>query len=257
MGIKVKAVELSDMKTMLLENIKSHDISWFDSYLESHILKSQHYLIIKDGEGIGYFSIFNKNLLTQFFINNHHRQHGQDAFHRIRRSEEIQHGFVPTNDEFFLSHVLDCAKKVDLQAYFFKDSKREISHIKISDFSYRQATERDIDLIGEKSGDFFDDIHKQIMDRELYIGEIEEKAAAFGIIEKSKLYDDVASIGMFTIAEGRQRGIGTNMLIALKELCYREGITPIAGCWYYNHNSKKTLEKAGFVSQTRLLKIQL
>ena len=31
----------------------------------------------------------------------------------------------------------------------------------------------------------------------------------------------------------------------------------IAGCWYYNHTSKKTLEKAGMLTQTRLLKGQL
>jgi GNAT superfamily N-acetyltransferase len=256
MSIKIKAVELSDIKSLLLENIKQH-VSCFESYLEGHILKSQHYLIIKDAEAIGYFSIFNKNLLTQFFIDNHYRHYAQEAFHKIRRSEEIQHAFVPTSDEFFLSHALDYSKNVDLQAYFFKDSKREIRDIKIPHFSYRQATGRDIDFIRDKSGDFFDDIDRQIVDGELYIAEREGKVVAFGIIEKSKLYDHVASIGMFTIAEGRQQGIGTNMLIALKELCYREGITPIAGCWYYNHNSKKTLEKAGFFSQTRLLKIQL
>jgi hypothetical protein len=37
-------------------------------------------------------------------------------------------------------------------------------------------------------------------------------------------------------------------------ICAQQGRRPIAGCWYYNHLSKKTLEKAGLFSQTRLLK---
>ncbi|MDF2545238.1 MAG: GCN5-related N-acetyltransferase [Anaerosolibacter sp.] len=256
MDIKIKAVELSEIQPMLLENIMGF-VSCFDSYLESHIVNAQHYRVMKDTEGIGYFSIFNKGLLTQFYLDKDYRQHGQEVFHKIRKSEEIQHAYVPTSDEFFLSHGLEYARKIDIQAYFFKDSKRDVKHIKIPNFVCKQATERDIEFIREKSGDFFDDVDRHIKNRELYIGEIEGKVAAFGIIEKSKLYDQVASIGMFTIAEGRQQGIGTNMIIALKELCYEEGITPIAGCWYYNHHSKKTLEKAGLFSQTRLLKIQL
>jgi hypothetical protein len=30
---------------------------------------------------------------------------------------------------------------------------------------------------------------------------------------------------------------------------------PIPGCWNYNHNSKRTLESAGYASNTRLLRI--
>jgi uncharacterized membrane-anchored protein YitT (DUF2179 family) len=34
----------------------------------------------------------------------------------------------------------------------------------------------------------------------------------------------------------------------------RKGYTAVSGCWYYNHNSKKTMESAGGYSKTRLLK---
>ena len=44
---------------------------------------------------------------------------------------------------------------------------------------------------------------------------------------------------------------------ALIAHCRASGLTPIAGCYYYNHNSKKTLEKAGMYSKTRLFKAQL
>lgn len=34
-----------------------------------------------------------------------------------------------------------------------------------------------------------------------------------------------------------------NALIRLKEMCYQEDLTPIAGCWYYNHNEVNTPKK--------------
>ena len=39
-----------------------------DSYVEEHILNAQHYLIEHKGLKIGYFSIYDNNLLTQFYI---------------------------------------------------------------------------------------------------------------------------------------------------------------------------------------------
>lgn len=77
----------------------------------------------------------------------------------------------------------------------------------------------------------------------------------FGIIDRSVLYDDIASIGMYVVEFFRGGGIGTAIIAYLQDICIRQGLRPIAGCWYYNHLSKKILEKEGMFSQTRLLKI--
>jgi GNAT superfamily N-acetyltransferase len=60
---------------------------------------------------------------------------------------------------------------------------------------------------------------------------------------------------MFTIEEYRQMGVGTATLTMLIEECRQRGLRPIAGCARDNHLSKKTLERAGMYSPTRLLKI--
>jgi hypothetical protein len=41
----------------------------------------------------------------------------------------------------------------------------------------------------------------------------------------------------------------------LIEECRRRSLRPVAGCWYYNHRSRRTLQRAGMYSPTRLLKI--
>lgn len=253
MTFKIQKCTFEKIEKKLLTNIYDH-ISYFDSFLEEHIMKSEHYEILIGSSQIGYFSIFKNHLLTQFYLDIKYRYMSQDIFDKVRRYEMVEKAFVPTSDEFFLSHVFDYAKKIDTQAYFFKDSERVISTDKVlKNFDIRVAHNKDIDLIKEKSGDFFDAVERQVENQEIYIGFIHDDVASFGIIEKSKLYKNVASIGMFTIPGDRQSGIGRNTLLRLKGLCYESGITPIAGCWYYNHNSKKTLESAGFFSQTRLV----
>ena len=58
-----------------------------------------------------------------------------------------------------------------------------------------------------------------------------------------------------TIERFRGKGVGTATIALLRAECHRRGIRPVAGCWYYNHTSKRTLERAGMYSPTRLLRI--
>jgi RimJ/RimL family protein N-acetyltransferase len=120
----------------------------------------------------------------------------------------------------------------------------------------RQAVESDIELIKEGSGDFFGDIKTYIDKQELFLTLLENNCIAFGLAGKSELLRDVASIGMFVIERFRQKGAGTATLRLLMNECRKQNLRPVAGCWYYNHLSKKTLERAGMFSQTRLLKIE-
>lgn len=256
MNFQIKECNLEQIKQRIIISINER-ISCFDSFLEDHIMKAKHYEILLGLKQIGYFSIFEGNLLTQFYLDKEFRHLSQQVFERVKRYDHIQKAFVPTSDEFFLAHVFDYSRKIEPQAYFFKDSQREIPEDKIlNGFTCRLAVRENIELIMAKTEDFFDDIERQVKEQQIYIGYLNEQVVSFGIIEKSRLYENVASIGMFTTSDIRQSGIGRNTLLQLKELCYKNGITPIAGCWYYNHNSKKTLESAGMFTQSRLLVVQ-
>jgi len=49
-------------------------------------------------------------------------------------------------------------------------------------------------------------------------------------------------IGLFVNTKYRQLGGGRSILICHKDICHENGIIPLPGCWYYNFNSKRTLE---------------
>jgi GNAT superfamily N-acetyltransferase len=225
----------------------------FDSFLEDHILASNHYRILIDGAAAGFCSIHGESLITQFALAPAHRRHGQAAFWGLRRLESVQAAFVPTCDELFLSHAIDDCRQIDRQAYFFQalpDVAAPPAALQV-----RQAVLADLPTIRAGSGGFFDRLEASLEQGQLYLTERAGDCLGFGIIDRSALYADVASVGMYTLEGARRTGVGTATIRALIGACRRAGLRPIAGCWYFNHRSKQTLEAAGMVSASRLLRI--
>jgi GNAT superfamily N-acetyltransferase len=225
-----------------------------DSFLEDHILASTHYRIVIGGEPAGFASIHGGTVITQFALAAPYRRFGQPLFAQLRKLEQVQSAFVPTCDEFYLSHALDDERQLAKQAYLFAASGNA-SVPATSPYSLRPAEPDDAGFILQEAGDFLPHAEEHIAKRELFVVLRGGEPTGIGISIRSTLYDNVASIGMYTFARFRQQGVGTATISLLIAECRRNGLRPIAGCWYYNHLSKRTLERAGMHSPTRLLKI--
>jgi RimJ/RimL family protein N-acetyltransferase len=250
--LTIKPTTFDVVRIQLKQHLESLP-SAVDSFLEDHILESAHYQLFVSDEAAGFTAIHKGSLITQFSLSPQFRNYGQAIFAQVKRLEEVQAALVPTCDEFFLSHALDDYRQLNKQAYFFATpfDLPEYS----SPYVLRQAVESDINLIREGSGNFFGEVQKYIDKKELFLVLLENTCLAFGLVDKSVLLNGVASLGMFVVEEFRQQGVGTATLRLLLDECKKQNVRPVAGCWYYNHLSKKTLERAGMFSQTRLLKI--
>ncbi len=95
----------------------------------------------------------------------------------------------------------------------------------------------------------------QIKAHEIFIGFENENIVAFGILEKSKIIKEHGCIGMFTNPKYRNMNIGKLTLAFLIDEALKSKLKPVAGCWYLNHFSKRSLEGAGMITDTRYLKI--
>ena len=228
--------------------------SVIDSFLEDHILTSTHYRMLVDGETAGFAAVHKEHLITQFAIDEPYRHYGQPIFRQLRRLERVRSAFVPTWDEYFLSHALDDYQRLAKQAYFFT-APRETRTSPPVRYTMRPAERDDVELVRAASGDFFAPLEQHITAGEVFVTLHGEEPVGFGILIKSVLYDDVASVGMYTIERFRRAGVGTATIKMLMDECRRRSLRPVAGCSYYNHRSKQTLERAGMYSPTRLLKI--
>lgn len=229
----------------------------FDSFLEDHIGNSAFYVISNGGAEAGYFAYNKDGYITQFYLRKEHLKYSQMIFKDILKRYEIKHALVFTGDELFLSLVLDQELLLKKQAYFFQDSGIPIDEGKLyKGGTFRQAHKEDIALILQVSGDFFDSLEERIERNEIFVYKEREELLGAGITEHGRLLKGYTSIGMFVSERYRQKGIGRTIITRLKKWCYNNGRTPICGCWYYNHNSKKTLESAGMATKTRLLNIE-
>jgi GNAT superfamily N-acetyltransferase len=252
MPITFTAVPFAEIADTLRQHLAGLP-SPIDSFLEEHILSSRHYRIVIDGADAGRCAVHGESLITQFSLDPAHLRHGQAAFQRARRLESVQAAFVPTCDELFLAHAIDDCRQIERQAYFFQALPEAATPASAT--AVRRASAGDLPAIRAGAGSFFDALEERLGRGDLFIAERAGEPVGFGIIDHSTLYADVASVGMYTVEAARRTGVGTAIIRALIAECRRAGLRPIAGCWYYNHRSKQTLEAAGMVSASRLLRV--
>ena len=81
-----------------------------------------------------------------------------------------------------------------------------------------------------------------------------EDLVGFGVVEIGRVVKSIASIGMYVMEDKRRQGYAKNILRRLKEMVEEEGYHARSGCWYYNHNSLKSMICAGAYPKSRLLK---
>jgi GNAT superfamily N-acetyltransferase len=253
--VRFERVDLPEISPTVRQHLESLPRP-IDSFLEDHIFESTHYRIRIGDAPAGFASIHRGSLITQFCLAEPYKRRGQAVFQRLRRCESVGAAFVPTCDEFFLAHALDDYRQLQKQAYFFAVGGAPLDATLIEGSALRPAGPEDAGFIREHSGGFFKNLESQIEAGEVFLTDRGGASVGFGIMVKSRFYPDVVSIGMYTMEPHRNAGVGTATIALLIDECARRGLRPVAGCWYYNHASKRTLERAGMVTQTRLLKIE-
>jgi hypothetical protein len=227
----------------------------YDDFLEGYILRSKVYSIYVEDAHCGYFAICDNTMLTQFFMIKSETKHTQPIFADILSTYAIKNAFVPTCDEYFLVLCMDKHVKVNIQAYFFEETDRKVRPAKYSREMLKLATLDDLTEIKEITGDFVDKHEDRIRNKELYILRDGKEFLGMGIIFDNIIMKNCKATGMFTNEKYRQKEVGRSIILLLRDMCHEVGAIPLPGCWYYNYNSKRTLESCGYISKTRLLRI--
>lgn len=239
-----------------LEEYKKQISIPYDDFLEYFILESTFYFIEIDGQRCGFFGI-NENLLTILFIDELHFTYGNELFSEIKKRYPIQKAFVPTTDIAALSILLENYKEIKIQALHFTDTNRPVRPPEFGKEFFRPAEMTDLDEIQKIAGDFLEDYAAKITAKELYVLEKDEELLGIGVLEINRIMDNCIGPGVLTKESQRRRGVGRSIILHLKAIVYDMGMTPVPGCWYYNTNSRKMLESAGFISKSKLLNVIL
>lgn len=229
-----------------------------ESFWEDHVMESNYYKVMCDDQMAGYFAIQDEETLVLFHIFDQYSDQSQALFARAKVYENVTNAMVATGDEYFLSHCIDSFSRIEKQAYFSIYTEKDIPVERQKKLSLRLAdVEADLDTL-KLSGDFLDGeidkLREGVEHLQVYIVTCEGETIGFGVVEYGRVVRDIASIGMYVREQYRRQGFAANILRELKALVQGKGYRAFSGCWYYNHNSKKSMESAGAYSKSRLIR---
>lgn len=252
--ISYKSSTLAENQTNLNTYVDGIAIP-YDDFLEEHIFNSEIYSIFYEDRHVGFFGKLG-NMATIFFVVEEYFHKANAIFEDIKKEFEIHEAFVPTTDIGFLSAAMEQYAGIDIQAYHFMEAGREVRPAEFPREKLRLAVADDLDAVKELAGDFLDKYEERIKDGQIYLLESDGVLLGLGVTIDNLIMRDCIGTGMFTNENRRGEGVGRSIILHLKDIVHERGKTPVPGCWYYNRNSKKTLESAGYVSKSKLLRFK-
>lgn len=248
------------IKTKLNEEIKQMISNYYsdlqygtDDFFEGHIKESDFYIIRYDGSVIGVFGSKDDEVLTFIYLDNAYKSLYKQVFDCTISYEHTRKIMTVTNDTNMLNQIIIHNFTIVKQAYNFCYIGETIE----CDFLLQEARLEDAENIKDIFGDHFEDYEEKIQRKELYVGSVEGEIVSLGLIVPHSFCDNTVSIGMVTAKEHRRKGYATKTIIQLINTCIDLERQIRAGCSYYNHASKRTLEKAGLIVSNLIIRVNM
>jgi GNAT superfamily N-acetyltransferase len=235
-----------------------------DGMWESTVIAQATFWEIQDREQhAGYFCIGSDNELLRFHLWENYQDRAQEIFRWIVSTYGIQHAIVSTIEPLYFSLCLDIQRSITLHSYLFRDNQRKDLSSGLGKSIFRKAEKSELDDMvrfyqanTEGSGEWIETFLNAHLNREeLFVLYDQHTLVAAGECIPSQKQLPYADLGMVVARSYRGRGVGSFLLTQLKKHCYEAGWKPICSCEVSNRASKKAIEKAGFLSEQRMVKI--
>lgn len=237
-----------DAAIHMLREHAEHLSSPWDSFIEEHLFKNATYLLLDSDLVIGYASVCERQLYS-FYVSKPYYRRAPEVLEYLIKELRLETAQVLTNDPLFagLAMEWDCAFQEPLACFFTDAVRLEKPLLSANHPVFRQAQASDMDTIILHTGDFFDQLKERIAQQAIFLLEDDAALMGCGIVERGRVDQGCVSIGMITCKEHRKKGVAQTILWHLKEWAYAHGLRPVAGCWYYNILSRKSLEASGMI----------
>ena len=220
-----------------------------DSYAEDNLDNCKIFSVLAGGNHVGFIGV-QEQTLWFFYVSTSYLRYSQPIFEEAVKSLGVEKVFFRTSDQLLVSLVMDWEFDKKKGAYFFQDAiQLERPRLGFENISFTPATPADMPFIQQETVNFFDE--SDLTNGKIFMLRSGEELLGCGISVQGRYCKDYTSIGMVTCAKYRQQGVGKFILWSLKEWCYEQGLKPLAGCWYYNTLSRKSLESAGLATRDR------
>lgn len=253
--LEIVKCEINDIDELMSLHIESLSQP-MDSWLEDRLMESVLYKIVFKNCKIGYIGRI-EDTLEFFYVKKEHFRYAALILEKFILENAIKKVFIITQDSLLCALISEWDYEKEKQACWFTDSGSVNNSVKpqVKYSALRVAIDKDAQRIRAISGDFFDEVsggfaclEERIAVETIYILEEHENLLGCGVLEKSQFGANSVSIGMYVNRDYRRKGVARTILLHLKEWAIDNNLMPIAGCWYYNTLSRKSLESAGMIA---------
>jgi RimJ/RimL family protein N-acetyltransferase len=225
-------------------------------YLEIQIKTGTFYLITDGDLNAGYFILSTDKVLLEYFVFPEWITRMDSILGLILREFKVNKALCKSFDHALLSCCYEYQKSAEAIGILFRDYSVPSALVPAPEISIRRAEMTDearIIAVNEEVFDHPEEVKEYIQAKQIFLYEINNNLAGFGIYSQVFSGRRDYDIGMLIVPEYRHKGYGTFIINHLVKFCLQNGWNFSAGCAKENVASRKCLEKAGFISRHRLL----
>ncbi len=193
--------------------------------------------------------------LVEFFVEKSHSDYSSHLFDALRRQTKFNVVLAKSFDHQLLKVAEFSGAKSTQTGYLFR---KFIAATTVSDpeFLFRRSSLADLAAIWKMNDDFFgsfDEISDLNDTGNLWVLEVHNEVVGCGVSTRVIEGSNAIDLGMLISPKWRRRGYGSILMSKLANHMIETGLSPICGCAEHNVASRMTLQKAGFVTEHRLV----
>ncbi len=252
--INIKWAEIQNLITDYLVELGYKN----DGFHNNMMVEGEPYIIICNDEISGFFSLGtswdNGNMLRALYIIPSKRRASVEIFNKLVEDFHIEAALVASNDAHFVGLAFEKmnAQKTsfEMQAFNFiyglpaREPEYDMNClIEVSPCDYER-----MNLLTENQWeDSFGDENYTF-----YAIKSNNEILGYGSIGKLNYNQKNVDVGNFTLPGHRRKGVGRSIIINMSKIAIKQGLIPVAGCWYGNTESIATLTSSGFIPENRI-----
>ncbi|MBN1997576.1 GNAT family N-acetyltransferase [candidate division KSB1 bacterium] len=225
-------------------------------YLEFIVRKGNYFLVFLDNQPCGYFIIGEKDQIAEFYVADSQLKYADEIFNLFLNSFSVQGVLCKSFDFLLMSQCLRTFSKHKIIGFMFRDVLRKNRTIYTRELFVRPGFIEDFTEISRINDTFYqndEELVNDLKNQHLLLFYQNRILIGCGFFQRVIPFQNNFDIGMLVNPAFRGKGYGKFIIQYLVNYCRSNGWRPICGCDVGNIASRKTLEKAGFMTRYVLL----
>jgi GNAT superfamily N-acetyltransferase len=224
-------------------------------YLEQRVAAAQRFVVRLGASDVGYAAIHD-GAIVEFFVADSLLPQLGEVFYAAAEEGGAGSAVIKSYDPLMLAAASDRPVRVaaiGVNCTSWSDAR----FVPAAGFAARPGGPDDLPIVQAVGPGLFErpeDIPHDLETGRITIYELNGEPVGCGVLSPVREGADALDIGVGVLPAWRRNGVGEQIVRHLKLVCLRElGMRPVCGCAVENVASRRTLERAGFLTRHRLL----